>query len=328
MTLRFETGTIDLSHPALGTGVVFASDDFFAPKERLLQPSEPVFIPGKYDDHGKWMDGWESRRRRNAGHDYCIIKLGRPGAIAGLDIDTRHFTGNFPPAASVQACVSAQDVPPIDAPWIDILPVSALSGNQRNLFAVEQAGPWTHLKLNIYPDGGVARLRIYGRVRPRTEDLSGEIDLASALNGARPIACNDEHFGKLANLLWPSRAADMGEGWETRRRRVPGHDWGIIELGGAGHVSKIVIDTAHFKGNFPDQCSIQAAGPSTLPDTALIAQSMFWPLLLGEQKLAMDREHQYEAEILPHGPIKFVRVNIIPDGGVSRLRLFGTLSKT
>lgn len=325
MTHDFATGTIDLCHPALGTRVIYATDEFFAPKERMIAPGEPVFIPDKYDDHGKWMDGWESRRRRDSGHDHCIVRLGCTGHIAGVDIDTRHFTGNYPPAASIEACIWDDEMPPAQMVWTSILPMAELGGDRRNLFAVSTAGPWTHLRLNIYPDGGVARLRAYGRVARHwtPEDRSKPVDLASALNGARPVACNDEHYGKLANILWPGHAANMSEGWETRRRRVPGHDWGIIELGAPGRISKIIVDTAHFKGNYPDLCSIQAIGPAALPDAALIAQSNFWPLLLDEQKLGMDREHSFEKEIRPHTAVKFVRINIIPDGGISRLRLFG-----
>lgn len=321
----FRSGTVDLAHPALGSRVVFASDDFFAPKERLISPEEAVFIPGKYDDHGKWMDGWESRRRRNTGHDFCIVRLGAAGTVRGVDIDTSHFTGNFPPAASIEACVSDSEIPPDGTVWTEIVPFAALAGNSHHLLPAVAAGPWTHVKLHIFPDGGVARLRIYGRVHVdwSKREVGTPVDLASALSGARPVACNDEHFGRLVNLTWPGRAATMGEGWETRRRRTPGNDWGILELGTSGTIECLVVDTAHFKGNYPDRVSIQAGGPDPLPDAALVAQSMFWPVLLDEQKLEMDREHVFDTQIKKHGPVRYLRINVIPDGGISRLHAIG-----
>jgi allantoicase len=154
---------IPLEQPRLGTRVTHASDEFFAAKERLIQATDPVFIADKYDDHGKWMDGWESRRRRGPGHDHCIIRLGVPGIVRGVDIDTRYFTGNFPPQASIDACVSGGDVPESD--WTEIVPRTGLAGDRHHFVAVSDPHAWTHLRLNIYPDGGIARLRIYGEVQ-------------------------------------------------------------------------------------------------------------------------------------------------------------------
>ncbi|HEV7835341.1 MAG TPA: allantoicase [Caballeronia sp.] len=313
---------INLADPRLGAQAVFTSDDFFAPMTRMLDPEPAVFIPGKYDDNGKWMDGWESRRKRETGHDFCIVKLGVAGELTGVDIDTSHFTGNFPPAASIDACRCDDDIPPAEARWTEVLPPTALNGNAHHYHSIDPAtrGTYTHVRLNIYPDGGVARLRVYGRPR-RELAPRAELDLASAMNGARIVAANNQHYGAASNLLLPTRAANMGEGWETRRRREPGCDWCIIELATPGEISQVKVDTAHFKGNFADRCSLQGAFVSAGTDESLITQSMFWPVLLGEQKLEMDRVHTFAPT--RSMSVTHVRFNILPDGGVSRLSLMG-----
>jgi len=312
---------IRLEQPRLGTRVTFASDEFFAAKERLIQPADPVFIEDKYDDHGKWMDGWESRRRRTPGHDFCIIRLGVPGVIHGVDIDTSHFTGNFPPQASIDACVSDDDEP--DAGWTAIVPRTDLAGDQHHFVEVEDSNTWTHLRLNIYPDGGIARLRIYGEVRADAGS-GGVIDLFALKNGGRALAASDEHYGSMHNLNLPGRGVNMGDGWETARRRGPGNDWVVAALGRPGVVDRVEVDTAHFKGNYPDRVSVEAAlfdsHDEARPD------SERWQTLLPEAKLAMDQQHYFEAELVDLGPVSHVRMSIYPDGGVSRLRIFGRVA--
>ncbi|MEA2778667.1 MAG: allantoicase [Rhodospirillaceae bacterium] len=317
----------NLAQPRLGAAAIFATDEFFAAKERMLDPAPAVFVPGKYDENGKWMDGWESRRKRGEGHDYCVVRLGRPGIIRGIDIDTSYFTGNYPPAASLEACRSEGD-PEADATWTEIVPATNLKGNSHHYLAVTDEGVWTHVRLHIYPDGGVARLRVYGQVHRDWSkvDRGALIDLVAMENGGRAIACNDQHFGSPQNLLAPGRGANMGDGWETRRRREPGNDWAILALGHRGSIRRIEVDTAHFKGNFPDRCSILAADIAGGTEESLITQSMFWRSLLPEQQLQMDRIHRFEREVTDLGPVTHVRLNIIPDGGVSRLRLFGQLA--
>lgn len=316
---------INLAQPRLGARVVYASDDFFAPKERLILPAEPVFIPDKYDDNGKWMDGWESRRKRTAGHDYCIIRLGQLGIIRHIDLDTRHFTGNFPPAASIEACLSDQDHPDDVTDWEVIIPETSLKGDSHNHFDVASDQPWTHLRLNIFPDGGIARLRVYGQIHMdwSDHDNSEVIDLAALEYGGRPVYANDEHFGKLENIIAPGKGINMGDGWETRRRREPGHDWSILQLAHEGTIDEILVDTAFFKGNYPDRCFIQGTNLKNYDEQALIDQSRDWPILLPEQKLPMDQEHIFKEEITQLGPLTHIRLNIIPDGGISRLRLRG-----
>jgi allantoicase len=290
----------------------------------MLDPAPAVFIAGKYDDHGKWMDGWESRRKRVEGYDYCIVRLGLPGVIRGFDIDTSHFTGNYPPAASIDACRANGD-PTGKTKWTEVLASTSLKGNAHHVLAIDDDRVWSHVRLNIYPDGGVARLRVYGDVR---RDWSGSkpkalVDLAAIVNGGRLVAGSDQHYGSPANMLYPGIGANMGEGWETRRRREPGNEWAIFALGRPGRIKRVVVDTTHFKGNYPDRCSIQAANLDVGTDQSIVTQSMFWRYLLPEQKLEMDRAHTFEKEIVDFGPITHFRFNNIPDGGVNRLRLFG-----
>ena len=318
---------VDLAQPRLGSEVVFATDDFFADKARLISPEPPVFIPGKYDDNGKWMDGWESRRKRVPGHDWCVIRLGVAGCVAGFEIDTSHFTGNYPPGAEIEVCRSDEANP--EAGWVKVTPRLDLKGDDRIYVPVEHADPITHVRLHIHPDGGVARLRVWGRVDPDWSKVAaGEvIDLLAVGWGGRGIVANDEHYGAVGNLTAPGRGVNMGDGWETRRRREPGHDWAVLELGTFGKVEEVVVDTAHFKGNYPDRCSIQASATASGSPREIAEQAGAWPVLLPETKLQMDHIHVFSDGIQPHAPIRFVRLNIFPDGGVSRLRLKGRLAR-
>lgn len=313
---------IQLEQPRLGSRVVYASDEFFAAKERLIDPKAPVFIDDKYDDNGKWMDGWESRRKRVPGHDHCVIRLGKPGVLHGIDIDTSFFTGNFPPQASIEACVSDDDVPA--GGWTEILGKTELQGDAHHYLDIDNDSIWTHLRLNIYPDGGIARLRVYGEIRPDFSSLSGIIDLLAIENGGRAIACSDEHFGSMHNLNVAGRGVNMGDGWETARRRGPGNDWVILALGHAGTIEKAEIDTAHFKGNYPDRVSLEAA--LFAPGEDASKDSDKWQELLPETKLDMDKQHYFESEMSAIGAVSHVRLSIYPDGGVSRLRLHGRIS--
>ncbi|TNE64312.1 MAG: allantoicase [Alphaproteobacteria bacterium] len=321
----FSRRFVNLASPRLGARVTFATDDFFADKARLIKPEEPVFIPGKYDDNGKWMDGWESRRKRGVGYDHCIVRLGHAGIIHGVDIDTRHFTGNYPPAASIDVCVSDEDVPGTGTAWTELVPPTDLQGNSQHLLPVANTGAWTHLRLNIFPDGGVARLRVYGTVDKSwtAADAGQTVDLLAMENGGRPVVANNEHFGILSNIMLPGKGLNMGDGWETRRRREPGNDWAIVALGHTGTIEQVLVDTAFFKGNYPSHVSLQAALVDGGTDTSLPVQSQFWAELLPRQPLKADAEHTFAKELVDLGPISHVRVNIFPDGGISRLRLFG-----
>lgn len=316
---------VNLADSRLGATAIAATDEFFAPAQRLLGPAPAAFIAGKYDAHGKWMDGWETRRKRVEGHDHCVLRLGLPGVIRGIDIDTSHFTGNFPPAASIEACRCAGD-PVAATAWTELLPSTGLTGNAHHVLPVSDGRVWTHLRLNIYPDGGIARLRVYGDTRCDLagHDRQASLDLLAVTNGGRLVACSDQHYGTPLNIAFPGVGANMGEGWETHRRREPGNEWAIFALGHSGRVNRVEVDTAHFKGNYPDRCSLQAAMVGAGTDSSIVTQSMFWRPLLPEQKLQADRAHVYERELLDVGAISHVRFNVIPDGGVNRLRVIGT----
>jgi allantoicase len=320
---------VNLAQPRLGAEVTYATDDFFADKARLIDPADPVFVPGKYDKNGKWMDGWESRRKRTGGHDWCVIRLGVPGLVAGFEIDTRHFTGNYPPGAELAVCRSDDAVPDDEAGWTKVTARLALNGDDRVYVPIEHDEPVTHVRLDIFPDGGVARLRVWGRVAKDWSAVGPDerVDLLAMENGGRGIIANDEHYGCIENLTAPGRGANMGDGWETRRRREPGHDWAVLALGAPGRIDEVVIDTAFFKGNYPDRCFLQAAAAAAGSPEEIAAASESWPLLLPEVKLEADKVHVFRDGLADLGAIRFVRLNIVPDGGVSRLRLVGRVAR-
>ncbi|MBB3950680.1 allantoicase [Aureimonas jatrophae] len=314
---------VDLAHPRLGTEVTFATDDFFADKSRMIDPAPPVFYPDRFDDHGKWMDGWESRRKRVPGHDWAVIRLGRRGMVHAVDIDTSFFTGNFPPEAMVEAADTADE--PGDGDWRPLVPRSPLQGNGHNLFRVEAPSPARWLRLHIHPDGGVARLRVFGTIQVDWSGMAAdeEIDLAAQISGGVPLGWNDAHYGHPANMLAPGRAPVMADGWETARRRRPGNDWSVLKLGTAGTIRHLLIDTRHFKGNYPDRFSLRAARLEFDPAASELDEvSARWPVLVPETKLEADEERRID-HVEALGPVTHVRLDIFPDGGVSRLRLFG-----
>ncbi len=317
-------GLVDLAAARVGGVALQANDEFFAEKENLLKPGRGVFIPDKYTERGKWMDGWESRRRRTPGHDWCILRLGLRGVVRQVDIDTNHFLGNHPPFASLDAARADGEISDLEQlRWTTILEKSPLDPGSQNLFAIANEEAWTHLRLNIFPDGGVARLRVYGVVVPDWSKVRpGEtVDLAAVENGGVPLACSDMFFSSMNNLIMPGRSENMGDGWETKRRRGPGHDWLILQLGRPGAIRKIEVDTNHFKGNYPDTCSLE--GVQAPGATAEELASAAWQPILPQTKLEAHTRHFFEQELAPLENCTHVRLNIFPDGGVSRLRLWG-----
>jgi allantoicase len=251
------------------------------------------------------------------------------GSIKGVDIDTSFFTGNFPPSASLEGCFVAAGDPSDTTEWSEVLGAVELQGNSHHYHEIANSQAFTHLRFNIYPDGGVARLRVYGVPFRDWSDVGDnqQLDLAAALNGGRALACSDEHFGRMSNILNPGRGINMGDGWETARRRTPGNDWVIIALGHPGEIERIVVDTLHFKGNYPDSCGVQGAFVKGGTDSQIETQSLFWRELLPSQKLQMHAEHEFAEQINRLGPVTHVRLNVFPDGGISRLRLFGKVAK-
>lgn len=325
------TKLTDLAAERLGGKALLCSDDFFAEKENLLKPGRGIFIPDKYTDRGKWMDGWESRRKRVPGHDWCIIQLATSCKIKGLDIDTNYFLGNHPPFASVEAVYVKHGgkIDPEKIYWKEILPKSPLQPGSQNLFEINSSEIFTHLRLNIYPDGGVARLKVYGEVFIdwKSFDRKQEIDLAAAVNGARSILCNDMFFSHMDNLIMPGRGVNMGDGWETKRSRTPGNkDWVIVRLAHKGVVDKVLIDTCHFKGNFPDSCMIEGCIYDVSKEGSITSNDVEWKTLLPQSKLKADHEHSFTNELSDRGPFTHVRLSMFPDGGISRMRLFGKIA--
>jgi allantoicase len=317
---------LDLASERLGGSVLYATDDYFAEKENLLRPAKAVWKEHEYTDRGKWMDGWESRRKRTPGHDFAIIRLGVRGVVRGVVVDTAFFRGNYPAQCSIEGC-SMRPESDVDSllseatNWIEILPQSDLKGDTENLFTINSRYAFTHLRLHIYPDGGVARLRVHGDAAPdwcREGGLSIETDLAAAEHGGDVLACSDMFFGPKHNLIMPGRAANMSDGWETKRRRGPGNDWVIVQLATEGSLRRVEIDTNHFKGNYPDTCSI---------DGSRAFASDEWFEVLARTKLQAHTRHIFIDELAQNGPVTHLRLNVYPDGGVSRLRVHGVATE-
>jgi len=332
------THLLDLAAERLGGRAIAANDEFFAPKENLLKPSKPIFILGKFTARGKWMDGWETRRRRTPGYDWCIVRLGLPGTVRGVVVDTSFFTGNYPERCSIEGCDLGSGPPyknekkallGAETKWVELLPESRLAGDSQNPFQMERPGRFTHLRLNIFPDGGVARLRVHGEPAFRASRSGrAECDLAAVENGGTIVASSDQFFGEPLNILMPGLARNMGEGWETRRRRGPGHDWAIVKLGVPGIIRRIEVSTAHFKGNFPESCAIDACFAADVAVDSGTDALQEWKPLLAKSQLKANARHVFRKQLLKVGPATHVRLNIYPDGGISRLRVFGVPGAT
>jgi allantoicase len=324
------TDLIDLAAERLGGAVLVANDDFFAPKESLLKPLPAEWREGVYTERGKWMDGWETRRRRTPGYDWCIVRLGLTGAIHGVIVDTSFFRGNYPESCSLEIA-TVGGTPDTDllldetrTAWMTILPQSKLKGDSRNEFEIKPTAPRaTHLRFNIYPDGGVARLRVHGEPvfdPSRCRDGS-ELDLAAMDNGGLALECSDMFFGNRHNLIQPGRSTHMGDGWETKRRRGPGHDWVVVRLATRGLVHRAEVDTDHFKGNAPASCMLEVIDdPSAAKELGMPKGQ--WRPLLAQSPLQPHSRHRFD-ELASAGAATHARLSIFPDGGIARLRLFG-----
>ena len=329
---KLKTHCVDLASERVGGETLSCSDDFFAEMENLLKAGRGIFIDDKFTDRGKWMDGWESRRsygRENGREfDWCIIRLGIKGVIHGFDIDTNYFRGNAPETVSVEACVSNEQ-PNENTVWHTILKEVAVDAHSRNIFEIDENTAWTHVRLNMFPDGGIARFRVYGEADVNWNDfIDGElIDLAYIKNGAKALLVSDMFFSDKNNLIMPGRGKDMGDGWETKRRRDPGPDWSIVKLATKGSIEKVIVDTCHFKGNFPDTFTLEGMMTDS-DDFTNVNQENKWQPIIVRTKLYAHREHLFLSEIVPNNTEQFthVRLSIFPDGGISRLRIFGKIS--
>jgi allantoicase len=313
----------DLASRMLGGSVVDANDEFFAARENLVTAEPPTYAAGTFGAKGQVYDGWETRRRRKPGHDHAIVRLGAPGIVRGVVVDTAYFTGNYPPYASVEACgVEGYPSPAelVDADWVAIVPRSPLRGDDRNLFEVTDPHRFTHVRLSIYPDGGVARLRVHGEVVPDPRLLpDGLVDLAALEYGGLLVACSDLFYGSPQQLIAPGLARVMGEGWETARRRDDGNDWARIRLAAPGRVRLAELDTSHFKGNAPAAASLRGidARVSDPDDPAA------WFPILPRTRLQPDTRHRFPLTGVQTATD--VRLDIFPDGGMARLRLSGKI---
>ena len=319
---------------ALGSRILSFSDEWFAAADNLTTPTPPVRKPGVFVFSGAWYDGWETRRHNTEEFDWVVIRLGvASGRVKGVEVDTAHFNGNHAPEVAVQGVfvddsreeeVKSAKFWDTDASVDTILPKQECGPSQRHGWLLpgltEKA--YTHVRLQMFPDGGIARFRLFGEVVPVLPlDVNESFDLAATVNGGVAVACSDQHFGTKDNLLLPGRGVDMGDGWETKRSRGEHVDWTIIKLGISGMIEKIVVDTAHFRGNFPQKVQVFAAPAS---ETAPSGDGSEWVEVLTPQKTGPDKEHEYTQELSkvdqPYGYVKLV---IIPDGGVKRIRVFG-----
>ncbi|KAL7512457.1 hypothetical protein ACHAXN_009437, partial [Cyclotella atomus] len=443
------TMTTNLTSSATGARILFATDEWFAAADNLLNPADPEFIPDLYCEQGKVMDGWETRRKRSAGHDWCVIKLGGAAdgstfEVTSLEVDTAFFTGNQTPRISVEgmrvtssandgddylytwmpgavsrlargggiqgtgqsvasieraaeACNSvALETTGNNGKWVEILPMTPLKpGYEESRYhsftirdnvkqKVAELGGITHLKLNYFPDGGVARLKVLGQVhqsapnpmlsepvqkiknkaaplihphsstyQPPSSQPYPQLELSCVSNGGLGLECSNKHYGIPMNLLSPMLGKDMGDGWETARhpdrppvvtkdpvtglQDTPLLDWAVLKLGCGGTndsgISRIIVDTRHFKGNFPESVKIDGCA-STLSDEAVCASagnsndtSVEWFPLLNRVALVADAEHEFlrEKGLIENGSrvVTHVRVSIYPDGGLSRVRVYG-----
>ncbi|KZT71006.1 Allantoicase [Daedalea quercina L-15889] len=319
---------IELSSVALGGNVVSCSDEFFAEAYHLLLVEPAPSLKGKFGPNGALYSGWETRRH-NPAYDWCIIKLGTTGTILGFDIDTTHFNGNEAPEVSVDALYQHDDhTSPSsdDSNWSEILQKVSLGPSSRHLFKINATKGFNYVKLNMYPDGGIARFRVYGLVSPVfPADLSAQFDLAQVFSGGRVVFTSDQHFSVGSNLILPGRGKDMGDGWETKRSRQKGHkDWAIIKLGDAGYLSHSEIDTAHFKGNFPESCELHALTSEELNPASVPQEE--WSLVLPRTKLGPHRQHHFQLHNVDGRAFTHVKLTIYPDGGIKRIRIFGRRS--
>eukprot|EP00912_Choanoflagellata_sp_UC4_P000111 UC4_evm3s74 len=384
----------DIAGEAVGGRVLFATDQWFASADNIIKQSQPEWKEGKFTNQGKWMDGWESRRKRTPGHDWCLIRLGVPGRILAFDVDTAFFTGNYPPSISIEAApfgsitedpflhsyseggtggarieigVSASkreydaaqstynSVSKAGKKWITLLPadIGALRPGtpetRHNYFRVENCDTvFSHIRVNYFPDGGVARLRVLGKLRPNFPALmasagaSGLIDLVALRNGGRAMAWSDMHFGHPRNILRMAPGINMGDGWETARKmdrphvlekgydgkvKFPGTDWVIIKLGTEGVIKNFTVDTTFFRGNYPESFLIEGCREDSDDWIEKGSKSVLWTTLCARSKLRPNQRHFFEVDNNATIPCTHLRLTIFPDGGIMRFRAFGTPTK-
>ncbi|MFC4784347.1 allantoicase [Nocardioides sp. MAHUQ-72] len=306
----------DLASRSLAGSVVHANDELFAERENLVKPGPAVFDPTEFGPKGKVYDGWETRRRREPGEDWAIVRLGVPGVVAGVVVDTSWFTGNFPPYASVEATSLLGHPSPAElesATWTTLVVKSRLRGDAENHFEVASGVRWTHVRLTIHPDGGVARFRVHGTPVPDPRLMTGTVDLAALELGGDVVDCSNMFYSSPRQLLLPDRAREMGEGWENARRRDGGNDHVTVALAAPGLVRRIEVDTSYFVGNAPGECAV-----------AGLLRDESWAPLVPRVRLQPDTRHFFR--VAAPAPVSGVMLNVYPDGGVARLRVHGEVA--
>ncbi|KAI9505163.1 allantoicase-like protein [Coemansia spiralis] len=313
----------NLASISLSSKIISFTDEFFAEASNLLKDEEAVFLPEEFTDRGKWMDGWETKRH-NKNYDWAIIQLGYAGVIFGFDVDTSHFTGNHAPVVSIEAAnATEEEIRAGKAQFEEILPKVNMNPGSHHYFVYEAPTKvYTHLRLNNYPDGGIARLRVYGQVVPQSVVASadGLVDLAFVGNGGRAVACSNQHFCSPSNLVLPGRGKTMGDGWETRRSRTPNHsDWAILKLGIPGYIEKVEFDTKQFCGNFPPLVTLH--GTVSSEDTP--ADDAKWTEVIGGVPLTADAQHYFDSTGPKDVAFTHVKFTMYPDGGIKRIRING-----
>lgn len=383
----------NLASSSLGSEIIFATDEWFAAAENMISDAEAVWKEDLFTPFGKWMDGWESRRRRTEGHDWCIVKLGVPGIIKAIEVDTGFFTGNYSPHVRISGthltenssvmdklvelrqrsaaerpefgrmglCATEEEVSlasQINSEcWTDLVPLSKLGAGyeetRKTLFKVDcGSSPISHLRVNMGPDGGITRVRVYGEVvvNPQLFPTNVDIDLAAVENGGLAVSWSNKHYGHPRNLLAPGRGNCMGDGWETARQPLrpavykkgadglmvlPGYDWALLKLGMRGAVSSLEIDTNFFKGNYPESCMVEACLlPKNFPNDSLQTEEQHnqcveaqWKVLLPRTRLQAGRQHTFgmtgDIPLNNVGSISHIKVTIYPDGGLMRVRVNG-----
>ncbi|MGI8888783.1 MAG: allantoicase [Nocardioidaceae bacterium] len=319
----------DLASRQLAGSVVAANDELFAQRENLIKPEPSIFAAHDFGHKGKVYDGWEARRRRESGHDWAMVRLGVPGVVRGVIVDTAWFKGNYPPFVSLEAAAvdgypSPDELEHVE--WATIVAKTDAQGDTLNAYAVESPERWTHVRLSIYPDGGVARLRVHGEARPDPRFLAGTVDLVALENGGSLVGCSDAFYSSPANLILPGRASIMGEGWENARRRGPGNDFAVFRLAGEGTPDHVEIDTSYFVGNAPGWVSLSACHQPELAAGEQPDAGATWWELVAKTRSQPDTRHRFLAE--NDRPATHVRLDVYPDGGLTRLRIWGRLSQS
>jgi allantoicase len=314
----------DLASRDLAGSVISCNDELFAPRQNLIMPHKPTFAVEDFGHSGKIYDGWETRRRREPGHDWAVVRLGVPGIVHGVVVDTAWFKGNYPPYISVEG-TSVEGYPEAEVletvPWITLVEKTECQGDSENYYEVHDHRRWTHIRLNIFPDGGVARFRVHGEVVVDPRFLTTTVDLLAQENGGRLLDTSDAFYSTPANLILSNRARIMGEGWENARRRGDGNDWALFKLGARGVPTMVEVDTSYFIGNAPGQVRISDADEAT---GSLEDDSSWWDIVPKTRSL-VDTRHRFLVD--ERREATHLRLDVYPDGGLARLRCYGELAE-